>query len=382
MALQKRDEMTAAVFERVVSTGDLSVLAPAERLHYVGTVCEQLGLNPLTSGFQYISFEGKLQMYAGKQTAAQLGFIHNLKVTLEYDKITDGLFVVKATATGQDGLRVVEDIGAVDLTGARGKQLENGLMKAATKAKRRAVLGYTGLGLLDESEVETLTGAVYVEVDPKTGEVIGERGVVSEPPKERPKRSPHAKPNLDNMAQALKDGDLVAAKQYLDWAKDSRNSGHPNVQDSLNRAEDAYNYALEQAVEQASVDAEFARAEAEAEKAEPDVPPVVKEMLGYVDGQYREAGENKPNDLDWVDDDAKAAEMAEGVSEDQRTSKQRAAPLEALAEWLEPHGYAVADIGDVLKMPWDEWEKLMGDPATALEKAQQRISEEWGIGID
>lgn len=377
MALQKREEMTAAVFERVVSTGDLSVLAPAERLHYVGTVCEQLGLNPLTSGFQYISFEGKLQMYAGKQTAAQLGFIHNLKVTLEYDKITDGLFVVKATATGQDGLRVVEDIGAVDLTGARGKQLENGLMKAATKAKRRAVLGYTGLGLLDESEVETLTGAVYVEVDPKTGEVIGERGVVEEPPKERPKRSPHAKPNLDGMAQALKDGDLSLAKQYLDWAKDSRNSGHPNVQDSLNRAEDAYNYAVEQAAEQA------AGQESEGETHLPN-QDLVEATIGYTRAAYNSGDDENPNskDLDWVDDDAKAAEMAEGVSEDQRTSKQRAAPLEALAEWLEPHGYAVADIGDVLKMPWDEWEKLMGDPATALEKAQQRISEEWGIGID
>ena len=47
-------EQAADVLEQVVIVGDLSVLAPAQRVLYYNKVCGSLGLNPLTKPFEYI----------------------------------------------------------------------------------------------------------------------------------------------------------------------------------------------------------------------------------------------------------------------------------------------------------------------------------------
>ena len=47
--------------------------------------------------------------------------------------------------------------GAVPIAGLKGEEFANALMKAETKAKRRATLSICGLGVLDETEVETIT---------------------------------------------------------------------------------------------------------------------------------------------------------------------------------------------------------------------------------
>jgi hypothetical protein len=54
----------------------------------------------------------------------------------------------------------------------RGDALANAIMKCETKAKRRLTLSLCGLGMLDESEIETVTDAHTVDVDPETGEVL------------------------------------------------------------------------------------------------------------------------------------------------------------------------------------------------------------------
>jgi len=48
----------------------------------------------------------------------------------------------------------------------------NALMKAVTKAKRRVTLSICGLGMLDETEVETIPSARPVVVVPETGEIV------------------------------------------------------------------------------------------------------------------------------------------------------------------------------------------------------------------
>jgi hypothetical protein len=49
-----------------------------------------------------------------------------------------------------------ESIGAVNIAGLKGENRANAMMKAETKAKRRVTLSICGLGLLDETEVETV----------------------------------------------------------------------------------------------------------------------------------------------------------------------------------------------------------------------------------
>src|SRR5260370_32382559 len=70
----------------------------------------------------------------------------------------EDVYIVRARATMPDG-RTDESLGAVSLAGLEGEALANALMKAETKAKRRVALSICGLGMLDETEVETLPSA-------------------------------------------------------------------------------------------------------------------------------------------------------------------------------------------------------------------------------
>lgn len=149
-----------AVLEKVIVTGDLSKLTPHERLSYYKVVCESVGLNPLTRPFDYIVLNGRLTLYARKDATDQLRRIHSVSVTITSRELIQnaGLYVVTARARTKDG-REDESIGAVSVAGLKGDALANALMKAETKAKRRVTLSIAGLGMLDETEVETIPDA-------------------------------------------------------------------------------------------------------------------------------------------------------------------------------------------------------------------------------
>jgi len=51
-----------------------------------------------------------------------------------------------------------------------GGKVGNALMKAVTKAKRRVTLSICGLGILDETEVESIPNAVPLDAEPVTDE--------------------------------------------------------------------------------------------------------------------------------------------------------------------------------------------------------------------
>ena len=160
----------AETLESVVLGGDLSRLKPKARLEYYAAVCKSLKLNPLTKPFEYIPLQGKLILYATKNCTEQLSEKMGISIELGEGKILGDSYVVKARATGPDG-RFVDATGAVPIGKRQGEDHSNSLMKAETKASRRAVLRYGGLGWLDETEVETIKGAEKVEVDHSTGEL-------------------------------------------------------------------------------------------------------------------------------------------------------------------------------------------------------------------
>ena len=148
--------------EQALVTGDLAGLDPDARLNYYLKVCSSLGLNPLTKPFDYIVLNGKLVLYARKDATDQLRKIHKVSITrLEREQIGD-LLVVTASAATPDG-RQDSAIGAVNVKGLGGESLANALMKAETKSKRRVTLSLCGLGMTDESEVESIPGAYYPE---------------------------------------------------------------------------------------------------------------------------------------------------------------------------------------------------------------------------
>lgn len=149
--------------EAIFLTGDLSKLSEGERTKYILRVCESQGLNPLTRPIEYLTLQGKMILYARKDCTDQLRKIHNVSVVIVSREITQifehTFYVVTARATLPNG-RTDERIGVVPLSKSMSQNdIANALMKAETKAGRRVTLSICGMGVLDESEVETIQDA-------------------------------------------------------------------------------------------------------------------------------------------------------------------------------------------------------------------------------
>ena len=184
--------------EEVLTTGNLAGLTPAERVDYANAVCRTMGLNPFTQPFLYLAANNKIILYATAGCANQLQRLYNVSVELVSAESEGDLFVVRARATAPDG-RSDEDMGVVYIKGVGGEALANARMKAVTKAKRRVILRFCGLGLLDESEIPA--GAIPVQA----------AEVVTEP--ERPTAQDRIAPimitELIRQFKATPDGDAL-----------------------------------------------------------------------------------------------------------------------------------------------------------------------------
>jgi hypothetical protein len=151
--------------EQALLLGDLSTLSTEEKLTLYHQTCASLGLNPLTKPFEYLTFQGKLRMYAGKNCAQQLRMIHAVSLCVTARERLEDLYIVTVRATMPDG-RQDEDDGAVPISNLKGEALSNAMMKATTKAKNRATLSICGLAMMDASEVDSIPGAVGYEETP------------------------------------------------------------------------------------------------------------------------------------------------------------------------------------------------------------------------
>ena len=145
-------KLDAAVAESLVVKGDVSGLSPVQRAALYVSACRELGLNPRAQPFAFLRLNGKEVMYATRGATDQLARIHN--VTRE---IVDGPKVIDLAGT-----KLVICVARASLPGGRSETSTATLpladpamvlMKAETKAKRRATLALLGLAILDEDEV-------------------------------------------------------------------------------------------------------------------------------------------------------------------------------------------------------------------------------------
>lgn len=139
--------------EELLVTGNLNQFTNSERVAYVNKVCELTGLNPLTRPFEFMTFQGKMVMYAKKDATDQLRKIHGVSIKITDRTIVEGVLFVTVEATDKTG-RADSDMGCINIAGLKGDSLANATMKGLTKAKRRVTLSICGLGMLDESEIE------------------------------------------------------------------------------------------------------------------------------------------------------------------------------------------------------------------------------------
>ncbi len=162
-------EINKKAIESALMDGDLSKLSPEERLAHYQSVCETIGLNPLTQPFQYITLNGKLKMYALKGATDQLRKIYQIDCQLTKTEYSEDIYIVTCKVTDSKG-RTDEDMGFAKVAGLKGDMLGNAILKAVTKSKRRATLSMCGLGMLDEDEIKTIkedTGSGWGKKEPK-----------------------------------------------------------------------------------------------------------------------------------------------------------------------------------------------------------------------
>jgi hypothetical protein len=146
------------VIESIVMNGDLSKLQPAQKVAYYTYRCSQAGLDPAAKPFDLLKLNGKEVLYANAQCTQQLCAIHKLSTQVTHREKMDDIYLVSVRVTGADG-RLSENQGAVAIAHLKGDALANAVLKATTKAIRRAVLAHCGLGMLDETEAETIPNA-------------------------------------------------------------------------------------------------------------------------------------------------------------------------------------------------------------------------------
>lgn len=159
--VQDKDVIVA----KIVLKGDLSALKPREKVQYYNELCHALGLNPLTRPFEYIRLQGQEVLYANKSATEQLRKKYRVSVIEKTEsQPREDVYVVTVKVEDSEGRTDIAS-GAIELgKGISASDFANLLMKAETKAKRRATLSICGLGMIDETELET-TAAQYVTDD-------------------------------------------------------------------------------------------------------------------------------------------------------------------------------------------------------------------------
>ena len=157
--LPAQAEPVDRLLERVIIGGDLAGLTPLEKTKHYIRVCHSVGLNANTQPFAYLKLQGKETLYATKGATDQLRQIHSISIEITSRELVDGIYTVRARSSDPTG-RHDEDEGIVPLADTvKGEFRTNLMMKCVTKAKRRVTLSHCGLGMLDESEIESIRDA-------------------------------------------------------------------------------------------------------------------------------------------------------------------------------------------------------------------------------
>ena len=143
---------------KLVLNGDMKGLSDAQKVDYYAYRCQQAGLDPAAKPFDILTLNGKMILYANAACTQQLTSNRKLSHQVTNRELVDGIYCVFVRVTDSEN-RSTENMGAVPIDNLKGEAKANAMLKATTKAIRRAVLAHCGLGMMDETETETIPGA-------------------------------------------------------------------------------------------------------------------------------------------------------------------------------------------------------------------------------
>jgi hypothetical protein len=158
-------ELDSKTLFSLITDGNCAKLTDDQKLMYYRARCEAAGLDYRAQPFQYIAMNGKTVLYALKACTDQLSSKHGIVCEVIDQRTEAGVRTVTVRSRTRDG-RQTDEIGCVTVGNLQGDALCNAYMKAVTKAKRRAILSICGLGLLDETELETIPQEAKQEKKP------------------------------------------------------------------------------------------------------------------------------------------------------------------------------------------------------------------------
>jgi hypothetical protein len=156
----KKSELNEVLDKVIELNGDLTNLNDRERKIYYYYMCDKIGLDPETRPFGYFNLDGKVILYATKACSDQLRFKHGISTKNLEVYFHNNIVYCKATIVDKEG-REETAIGAEILENDGKLNIADKIMKAETKAKRRATLSMFAIGMLDETEIYSIQNKNY-----------------------------------------------------------------------------------------------------------------------------------------------------------------------------------------------------------------------------
>lgn len=132
--------------------GNLNGLSEEQVMQVYIARCDAMGVDARTQPFDVLSLRGTKILYPNARLADQLIGQRGLSVDV-VDETTEGeLYRVRVKVS--DGSRSVNASAALPVKGLQGEALGNAWMKCETKAVRRGVLRFCGLGALPDPSLD------------------------------------------------------------------------------------------------------------------------------------------------------------------------------------------------------------------------------------
>ncbi len=202
--------------KQLVIQHDLSKLSVEQTAQYLRDVSEFIGLDPDLNGLDTIWMDNEtgpgksLVVYARRGTAEILRNNRGIEVSSLTDKEIKGSLVFTATGKDKTGRQEIAT-GSKNISNVSGKQLDDAIMTASTRALRRLTMQFTSLGILDESEVKAVVGDMS---NPAAGATLAGSAVVLPPAPTVPANNAPGR-DVTPPARVLNDAIDAAVKESL-----------------------------------------------------------------------------------------------------------------------------------------------------------------------
>lgn len=132
--------------------GNLNGLSDEQIMQVYLARCDAMGVDARTQPFDVLNLRGTKILYPNARLADQLIGQRGLSVEVIDETTSGDLYRVRVKVS--DGVRSVNASAALPVKGLAGEALGNAWMKCETKAVRRGVLRFCGLGALPEPGLE------------------------------------------------------------------------------------------------------------------------------------------------------------------------------------------------------------------------------------